>query len=89
MGSHYEKDLYFELNYDIKRFENVRALPFLSLLTPPPHIFSRYEEIVPSVVTIRSKFTHGTLSNIQFLEIHCLFTCNGQDLHIKSCFEEL
>ena len=81
--------MYFELNYDIKRFHDVRTLLSLSVLTPPPSIFSSNEEIVPSDVPICSKCTYGTLSNIQFLENHFLFTCNAHDLHIETCLEDL
>ena len=38
---------------------------------------------------ICSKCTHGTLSNIQFLEDHFLFNCYGHYLHIEACLEEL
>ena len=44
LGSCYQKCLYFELNHDIKRFQDVRPLLFESMDTPPS-IFSRNEEI--------------------------------------------
>ena len=63
-------------------------LCFFESIDPPPK-FSSNEEIVSPDVPLCSKRTYGTLSNIQFLENHFLFTCNGHDLHIVTCLEEL
>ena len=72
----------------ISRGSGCKNLVFLSLMTPPP-IYSSNEEIVPLDVPICSECTYGTLSNIQFLENHSLFTYNGHNLHIEICLEEL